>query len=147
MFFFLWAVALVGVFLWWLYQYVDWANDIYQVTPDQILDIEKTPLAKEQRTAAPLENILATDYERYGLLGIFFNYGTVHITVGGNKMTFHDLFDPISVQQDIDRRRMARNAAKEEVRVKAERERLADWFLAYNEVTKESDKPNDQKSN
>jgi hypothetical protein len=121
---------------------VDWANDIYQVTPDQILDIEKTPLAAEQRTAAQLENILSTDYERRGI-GVFLNYGKVHITVGGTKMTFHNVFDPASVQQDIDRRRMARNAAKEESRVKAERERLADWFLAYNEITK----PENEKTN
>ncbi len=144
-----WAVWLIGLIVlisWWTYQYVDWANDIYQITPDQILDIERTPLAREQRTAAQLENILATDYERYGLLGILLNYGTVHITVVGNKMTFYDLFDPINVQQDIDRRRLARNAAKEEARVAAERNRLADWFLAYNEITKEGNKPDDQNS-
>jgi hypothetical protein len=141
-FFVIWIVALLATLGWWLYQYVDWANDIYQVTPDQILDIEKTPLAAEQRTAAQLENILSTDYERRGI-GVFLNYGKVHITVGGTKMTFHNVFDPASVQQDIDRRRMARNAAKEESRVKAERERLADWFLAYNEITK----PENEKTN
>ena len=129
-------IAFLAVLIWWIYQYVDWSNDIYQVTPDQILDIDRKPLGREQRTAAQLENILATDSERYGVVGIFFNYGTVHITVGGSKMAFHDVFDPASVQQDIDRRRMARNAAKDESRVKAERERLADWFMAYNEITK-----------
>jgi hypothetical protein len=136
-------VAFLIVLVWWIYQYVDWSNDIYQVTPDQILDIDRKPLGSEQRTAAQLENILATDYERVGIFGLFFNYGTVHITVGGTKMAFKDVFDPPSVQQDIDRRRMARNAAKEETRVKAERERLADWFLAYNEVTK----PDNEKTN
>ena len=129
---------------WWIYQYVDWSNDIYQVTPDQILDIDRQPLGSEQRTAAQLENILATEYERAGILRLFFNYGTVHITVGGTKMAFKDVFDPPSVQQDIDRRRMARNAAKEEAKVKGERDRMADWFLAYNEVTKpESNKTNE----
>ena len=137
-------VAFIAVLIWWIYQYVDWSNDIYQVTPDQILDIDRTPLGREDRTAAQLENILATDSERYGIVGIFFNYGTVHITVGGNKMAFKDVFDPLSVQQDIDRRRLARNAEKEETRVKAERERLADWFLAYDEITKpETDKTNE----
>lgn len=136
-------IAFFVVLIWWIYQYVDWSNDIYQVTPDQILDIDRTPLGREDRTAAQLENILATDSERYGIVGVFFNYGTVHITVGGNKMAFKDVFDPLSVQQDIDRRRLARNAAKEESRVKAERERLADWFLAYNEITK----PENEKTN
>jgi CRP-like cAMP-binding protein len=136
--------AFLVVLGWWIYQYVNWANDIYQVTPDQILDIERTPLGREDRTAAQLESILATEYERRGVLGILLNYGKVHITVGGSKMTFHDVFDPISVQQDIDRRRMARNAAKEETRIKAERERLADWFLAYNEITKPENEKNNE---
>ena len=77
-------------------------------------------------------------------LEVLLNYGKVHITVGGSKMTFHDVFDPLSVQQDIDRRRMARNAEKEETKVKAERERLADWFLAYNEITKPEDEKNNE---
>jgi len=132
--------ALLAMLGWWIYQYVDWSNDIYQVTSDQILDIDRRPLGSEQRTAAQLESILATDYERVGILGLFFNFGTVHITVGGSKMAFKDVFDPPSVQQDIDRRRMARNAAKEEARVKGERDRMADWFLAYNEVTKPESK-------
>ncbi len=136
--------AFLVVLGWWIYQYVDWSNDIYQVTPDQILDIDRKPLGSEQRTAAQLENILATDYERRGIFGVLLNYGKVHITVGGSKMTFHDVFDPLSVQQDIDRRRMARNAEKEETRVKAERERLADWFLAYNEITKPENEKNNE---
>jgi hypothetical protein len=139
-----WPLTLIIVLGWWIYQYVDWSNDIYQVTPDQIFDIDRKPLGSEQKTAAQLESILATEYERRGILGLFFNYGTVHITVGGTKMAFEDVFDPPSVQQDIDRRRMARNAAKEEARVSAERNRLADWFMAYNEVTREVDKPKDQ---
>jgi CRP-like cAMP-binding protein len=141
-FFVVWAVAFLIVLAWEIYQYVDWANDIYQVTPEQILDIERKPLGSEERTAAQLENILATEYERRGILGLFLNYGTVHITVGGTKMTFKDVFDPPSVQQDIDRRRLLRKNKTEEARVVAERERLADWFQAYDELQKsEPEKP------
>jgi CRP-like cAMP-binding protein len=142
-FFVLWVVAFIAMVIWWIYEYVDWSNDIYQVTPDQILDINRTPLGREDKTAAQLESILATEYERVGIFGLFFNFGTVHITVGGTKMAFKDVFDPPSVQQDIDRRRMARNAKREEARVSSERERMADWFLAYNEVTK----PENEKTN
>ena len=53
-FFIIWGSAFLIVLGWWVYQYVDWANDIYQVTPDQILDIERTPLGREQITAAQL---------------------------------------------------------------------------------------------
>lgn len=117
---------------WWIYEYVDWANDIFQVTPDQIIDIDKKPLGTEERRAAALENILSTESERIGFLGNIFNYGTVYIVVGGAKLEFEDVFDPATVQSDIDRRRMARVAAKHAATAAAERERMAEWIAAYH---------------
>jgi hypothetical protein len=118
--------------VWWIYQYVDWTNDIFKVTPDQIIDIDKTPFGSEERRAAALENILSTEYQRIGLLGNIFNFGTVYISVGGAKLDFQDVFDPATVQSDIDRRRMARAAAKNASIAAAERERMAEWIAAYH---------------
>jgi hypothetical protein len=118
--------------IWWIYQYVDWTNDIFKVTPDQIIDIDKTPFGSEERRAAALENILSTEYQRIGLLGNIFNFGTVYISVGGAKLDFQDVFDPATVQSDIDRRRMARAAAKAAALAAAERERMAEWIAAYH---------------
>lgn len=117
---------------WWIYQYVDWTNDIFKVTPDQIIDIDKTPFGSEERRAAALENILSTEYQRIGLLGNIFNFGTVYISVGGAKLDFQDVFDPATVQSDIDRRRMARAAAKAAAIAAADRERMAEWIAAYH---------------
>jgi len=80
------------LFLWLLYDYVDWHNDIYQVTPDQILDIERKPFGTEDKKAAPLENILSIEYERIGFLGLLFNFGTVLIKVGTTTFTFDHVF-------------------------------------------------------
>ncbi|MCL4528976.1 MAG: cyclic nucleotide-binding domain-containing protein [Chloroflexi bacterium] len=121
------------------YQYVDWRNDIYQVTDDQIIDIEKKPFGTEERKAAPLENILATESKRWGIIGHIFNYGTVYITVGGSRLEFEDVYNPAAVQQDIDDRRLARRARQEEARAKAERERMADWLASYHENIQEID--------
>jgi len=118
--------------LWWIYQYLDWTNDIFQVTPDQIIDIDRTPFGSEQRRSAALENILSTEYQRIGLLGNIFNFGTVYITVGGAKLEFEDVFDPATVQSDIDRRRMARVAGKNAAMAAAERERMAEWLATYH---------------
>ncbi len=126
-------VLLVPVIGWWIYQYVDWRNDIFQVTPDQIVDIDKKPLGTEERRAAPLENILSTESERLGLTGYLFNYGNVYITVGGTHLDFEDVLDPAAVQADIDRRREARIARKREAEAAAERERMSDWLVAYYE--------------
>ncbi len=127
-----------------IYEYLDWSNDIFQVTEDQIIDIDKKPFGTEERRAAPLENILSTEYRRLGLLGYLFNYGTVYITVGGSKLAFEDVRDPATVQQDIDNRRLARKARQEAGRAAAERERIADWFASYHENIGEIEKELEQ---
>lgn len=126
-------ILLLPLLGWWLYQYMDWGNDIFQVTSDQILDIDRKPFGTEERRAAPLENILSMEYKRLGLVGYLFNFGTVYITVGGTQLAFEDVLDPASVQSDIDRRRAARIAKKKESEAAAERERMSDWLVAYHE--------------
>jgi len=126
-------LLMIPVIFWWIYQYVDWTNDIFRVTNDQIFDIDRKPFGTEERRAAPLDNILGTYYERIGFLGYLLNYGTVYINVGGTLFTFEDVLDPASVQSDIDRRRLARVAAKEETERAAERNRMADWMASYHQ--------------
>ncbi len=123
----------VFISVWWLYKYLDWRNDIYQVTQDQILDIDKTPLGRVEHKAAPLENILSTEYKRIGLLEVLLNFGKVYITIGGAQLVFEDVADPPTVQQDIDQRRIALIANKKDAENRAERDRMADWFVAYHE--------------
>jgi hypothetical protein len=124
---------LIAAFGWWYYQYLDWSNDIFKVTPDQIMDIYKRPLAEVTSDIASLDNILHLEYERRGIFQVLFNYGNVYITIGGgNSMTFKDLFNPSAVQDDIERRRLERITKKEQDKVRAERERMADWFASYH---------------
>jgi hypothetical protein len=132
-------VILVPLVVWWVYQYIDWSNDIFQVTPDQIVDVDRKPFGTEERRAAPLENILSMEYKRLGVAGYLFNFGTVEISVGGTKLAFEDVLDPASVQADIDRRRATRIAKKREAEANAERERMADWLVAYHENASEFD--------
>jgi hypothetical protein len=117
------------------------------VTSEQIVDIDRKPFGTETRNAAPLENILGTVYERRGLLGNLFNFGTVFITVGGNKMAFEDVMDPASVQSDIDRRRMARQQKKSEAVIAAERERMAEWLVTYHNNAEDFRKAEEEKRN
>jgi hypothetical protein len=125
-------LIILPFFLWLVWEYVDWKNDIFMVTPDEIIDIDKRPLGTEERRAAQLDNILSTEYERVGLIGNLFNFGTVFISVGGAKLSFQDVLDPAGVQADINRRRMARLAKKSEESASVERERMAAWIAAYH---------------
>jgi hypothetical protein len=118
--------------IWFIYKVLDWSNDKFEVTNEQIIDIDRKPFGTESRNAAQLESILGTNYVRRGLIGNIFNFGTVYITVGGSKLAFEDVMDPATVQSDIDRRRMARKQQKDEAVVNAERERMAEWLATYH---------------
>jgi hypothetical protein len=140
-------LAFFPLLLWLLYEVIDWSNDQFQVTAEQIIDLDKKPFGTQSRNAAQLENILGTEYKRLGILGEIFNYGTVYITVGGSKLAFEDVMDPASVQSDIDRRRMARSAKKKEAEVAAERERMAEWLAAYHHNAEEFKKEEERRRN
>jgi hypothetical protein len=122
------------IFLWWTYNYVEWANDLYIITPEQIVDIYRKPLGMENRQSAPLENILSVSYERKGIFGILFNYGTVKIAVGEINLDFLNVFNPTGVQQEVVRRMNMRIAKKKEADTMAERERMSEWLAAYHQV-------------
>ena len=125
------------VFGWWVYNFVDWQNDIFRVTGDQILDIDKKPFGSEQSRAAPLDNILGTRYERVGFLGYMLNFGTVYIDIGSAQFAFEDVSDPAAVQTDIDRRRLKRITSKKASEQETERNRMADWIAAYHQNIEE----------
>ena len=131
-----WVVVYLLSFLpfmgWLIYEIMDWSNDKFEVTNEQIIDIDRRPFGTESRNAAQLENILGTNYERRGILGNLFNFGTVYITVGGSKLAFEDVMDPATVQSDIDRRRMARSAKQTETKIAGERDRMAEWLATYH---------------
>jgi CRP/FNR family cyclic AMP-dependent transcriptional regulator len=139
-------ILLIPFIVWWVWQYVDWGNDIFQVTSDLIVDIDKTPFGTEERRSAQIESILSTEYQRIGLAGYVFNFGTVYITVGGTKLAFEDVKDPAAVQSDIDQRRAARLAKKRESEVSAERDRMSTWLAMYHQSANElQDNPPDDK--
>jgi hypothetical protein len=125
-------LLLVSVFVWWLYDYVDWANDIYQVTSDEIVDIERKPLGRENKKTAPLDNILSIEYERKGILGRLFNFGTVYIKIGSITFAFNNVFKPSQVQQDIFRRKLELETKNKEIERNLERERFSAWLAAYH---------------
>ena len=130
-------LAIIPFAFWLLYEVLDWSNERFEVTNEQIIDIDRKPFGTESRNAAQLESILGTHYERHGLLGNIFNFGTVHITVGGSKLAFEDVIDPASVQSDIDRRRLALKSQREQAAVASERARMAEWLATYHRNAQE----------
>lgn len=130
---------LAVVFLWISYHYLDWLNDIYQITDRSIFDIEKKPFGTESRKSAPLENILSLENVRPGFIGYLLNVGSVMINVGETKFTFHYVFEPARVQQDIFNRMNTLKVQKQREEIARERERILKLIEIYHdEVGRES---------
>ena len=118
-----------------IYRFVDWKNDIYLVTLDHILDIERKPLGSENKKSATLDNILSLENKRVGIFGILLNFGTVIINIGTEQFNFHDVYNPAQVQYEIFDRMLSLRHRKEQMEASKERERIADWLMIYhNEV-------------
>ena len=125
------------VFLWLVYGYIEWRNDIFQLTDEQIIDIDRKPFGMERRRSAPLENILSIEYARFGIWEMMFNFGTVFIVVGNTKLTFDHVYHPSEVQQDIFSRMGQRSEQQKQISVEQERERVSEWFKAYHDQSEE----------
>jgi hypothetical protein len=122
-------------FLWWGYRYLDWSNDIYRLTPDQILDIEKKPLGNEDKKTASLDSILSIEHARNGIIQLLFNYGDVIINVGQTQFIFRGVYNPDQVHQDVADYMEARLQKKRANEAKIEQERMANWLKTYHEQT------------
>jgi len=127
------------------YEYFDWKNDIYMVTPTQVFDIERKPFGTEQRKSANLDAVANVAFIRPDFISYLLNYGTVTIQAGpGGEMKFFNVFDPLSVQQDIYRRKEQREKAKAESATRARHEEYAQYFGTFYEILEEERKKKDQ---
>lgn len=127
------GLLLFAVILWWGYHYLDWNNDIYQLTPEQIVDIERKPLGEEQKKTAPLDSILSLEHARLGIIQLIFNFGNVVINVGQTKFIFRGVHNPDQVHQDVADYIEARRRKRQEVEAERERKRMLDWFGTYHQ--------------
>lgn len=132
------GLMLVGllIFGWWVYVYLDWHNDRYLITPEQVIDINKKPLGDEERRVAPIRNILSVEYQRVGLIGLILNFGTVFIRVGDTLFTFDNVFNPSEVQRELFHRMAIRGVRERQQQAESERQRMAEWISTYHRLTK-----------
>ncbi|MBC7264659.1 MAG: cyclic nucleotide-binding domain-containing protein [Chloroflexi bacterium] len=135
-------VVAIVVFLLW-YQYVDWGNDIYMVTADALIDVEKKPLfGAEQRRRAGLEMVQNISLDIPGVWGMLLDFGDVVIQTAGveGSLIFTRVSNPREVQADI----VSHIEAFRERQARAEAERrraeLSDWFVAYREILEQKER-------
>ncbi len=125
----------VSVWLWW--NWSNWGNDLYAVTNDRLIDIEKLPLGfRSKRTETTFDKVQNVSYEIPHPIATLLNYGTVIIYTAGaeGRLDFEYVRDPKKVQAEIFRRLSAYQAAQ---RRRQREERWADlpeWFATFAEM-------------
>ena len=129
--------------LWFLYQYVDWRNDVYIVTDDEVIDVERELVMfpfffwyNESRKQASLTKVQYVDLKIPNPLAMILNYGNVIVQTAGAEGTLDFLWvsNPRNVHAEI-LRRVA--AFEERERERQYQERWADmprWFETYRDV-------------
>ena len=123
--------------VWWLYRFVDWRNDYYLITKDQIIDVYRKPLGLEDRQAAPIKNIQSIEFKRLGIIGILLNFGTVFIRVGDKQFKFDHVFNPAEIQRELFERYMSLIKSEKSAQTDRDRQRMADWMDAYHHIIQE----------
>ena len=130
------GIVLLFLTPWWLWVFEDWHNEMYQVTPSRIIDIEQLPLAlREERREASLSMIQNVNLRVPGLIGRVLGYGSVTIeTAGAGAFTFDHVKDPQAVQTEIFRRMAAFEEQQREEEARRRRDELLDWFAVYDQL-------------
>jgi len=131
-------VVIVPAFLWALWEYAVWGGDIYTLTDDRIIDIERFPLGLrgEKRRESQLDRIQDIDVDIPNVFSRFFNMGDVKIKTGaaGSDLTFRGVADPYSVQRDVFHR-LAKLRRKEEERQRRQRfQEMITWLTVYDKL-------------
>jgi len=129
------GLAGAAAVLWWLYEFADWANDLYQITPTHIVSVHKKPLGRESRKLAPLENILGTEVDRRGPIGMLLNFGNVVANVGASSFTFEGVLNPSAAQQDIVRAQESLVDRRTQTDRQRRRDEMVEWLSAYHQQT------------
>ncbi len=132
------SYGIVMVFLvpWWFWQFADWQNDFYQVTPTRIIDVERLPFyLREDRREANLDSIQNIRLEIPSFLGKILRYGSVTIeTSGVGVFTFEHVHNPYEVQKEIFRRIEAFQRRQRQTEAEQHRSELLDWFSVYDSM-------------
>jgi hypothetical protein len=126
--------AVIG-WCWWFYEYYDWRNDVYIITADQLVDVNRRPLGLEDKKAAPIKNIQTVEYERNGIIAMALNFGTVKIQIGNEELTFDDVYNPSAIQMEI----FNRFHEFTEHTQKIEQKRMTEWFSTYDGIRNEDE--------
>lgn len=96
------SLFLMGAWLLYLYEFVDYHLDIWILTNRRIINIEQSGLFKRTVSELTIINVQDVTAEIHGKVQTFLNYGNVYIQTAGEKQRF--VFEEVPQPQEISRR-------------------------------------------
>jgi len=126
-----------------VYQYVDYRNDIYVVTDEQIIDIEKKPLwVAAERREGSLNRVQTVFTEQKGVWANILDYGDVVIRTAALDagFTFEFVGHPRTVQTVVFQKLEAFRRKQEEQRTKAHQRELVEGLDVYHQLREERER-------
>jgi uncharacterized membrane protein YdbT with pleckstrin-like domain len=132
-----WFLALLamGGWLWW--EFEDYYNDLYIVTNEKIIDIERKPLGLDyKRREGNLERVQSVDSKRQGVLPALLNYGTVVIRTAAadEGYDFVNVPNPKHVQQVVFQKMDALRQRKAAQDAADRQKSVVDTLQVYDEL-------------
>lgn len=94
------AALAVGVFLWGVWNAIDWSNDYYIVTNQRVIWLEKVIGLHDSREEAPLGTILSVGVET-DYLGRILGFGNVIVRTFVGKLEFDHVDHPVQAADMI----------------------------------------------
>ncbi len=130
-------LAAIGGSLWFMWEWADWGNDLYILTPANIIDIDRLPLKlREKRREGGLDRIQDIEVVLPTLWSNIFNIGNVRIktAAAGGDFSFDKVFDPRGVQRDIFHQLALFRRQQELQQRQRQFDDIAQWFSIYNDM-------------
>lgn len=130
--------------LWFAWEWEDWRNDLYVLTPTNIIDIERLPLRlREKRREGGLDRIQDVQVVVPNFWANLFNIGNVRIKTAAAEgdFSFDSVYNPRSVQREIFHQ-LARYRRQQELQQRQRQfEDMAQWFAIYTQVAGQPARP------
>ena len=97
------VLGLIVIGMWIAFRLIDWHNDLYILTEDRVIDIEKRPFVMEHRREANLSAVQDVRFEQPTFTAKVLNFGHVRLQTAGTlgEFTFDNVPHPRDVQATI----------------------------------------------
>lgn len=142
------AVAVLIIIPWFLWQFENWQNDFYQVTTTRLIHVERLPFyLREERREASLDQITSVRFNQ-SLAGNILGFGNVLVETAATAGTFNlDMVsNPQAVQSEIFSHIESFRQRQRAEEAKRQRSELLDWFSVYDEIRETQASSSDQAS-